>query len=84
MFVIDAITGQLKFTFRRHISTITCISIYDTQLSAAVAVTGSYDGTVCVWDLKTYGHDCARLIDCRQLHVLSVLPVVAVACCCNA
>ncbi len=51
--VIDSVSGTLRHTLAGHTSTITFIKIFDTQFSAAIAATGSYDGTVRVWDLRT-------------------------------
>ena len=54
MIVVDALTGHHRFTLRGHDSTVTCMKLFDNPFSASVCATGSYDGTVCVWDLQQY------------------------------
>ena len=73
IYMLDASTGKLLRVLCGHTSTVTCLRMFDTGLGCPVAVSGSYDHTVCVWDLR-----CGALLNRLVGHTCPIWSVAVV------
>ena len=64
--VVDALRPGPR-VLTGHTSTVTCLRLFDTGLGCPVAASGSYDATVCVWDLR-----CGTLLQRLEGHTVPI------------
>jgi mitogen-activated protein kinase organizer 1 len=62
-FLWDVATGRTIRKFRGHESAVNCIIFNKVQDENTVIVTGSYDKTIRIWDLKSNSIDPVQILD---------------------